>query len=466
MRARLSVIVSVLVGLLAVGLGLPLAVSNARAAQQELFIDRLSDTLYFASRAQRPISEASAAGLSAELARFDQVYGIAVTVVDRSEQVVAASRAEPPELDAAGRDRLHVALASRGSQAYPLIMPWDDRPLVLAEPVLVDGEVRGAVVTVSSTAELRLAEIRNWGVVTAAAVFALVLGLMVAVPLTNWILRPVRRLDEGTGRVAAAVRAGRPAEAVSDGSGPPELRRLTQSFDRMAATVTQALATQRAFVADASHQLRNPLTALRLRLSNLEGRVAPGAVEDHVAALEETERLSNVLDGLLALARAERDAGTDADAMVAVDQPVDDRIDAWRPLAEHCGLRLLRGGLRGLKVRIAPGGIETLLDALLDNAIKFTPSGGAVTVTVRPARDEPGWVAITVVDTGPGIRAEDLERATSRFWRAADQSNIEGSGLGLAIAARTVELAGGSLVLDLPEDGGLRVTVRLRRAFR
>lgn len=468
MRARLLVIVCVLVGLLAVGLGVPLAIADARAEQQTLFTDRLTDTIFFASRAQRPITEDSAVGLAEELARYDEVYGVAVTIVDRSERVVAASRPDPPVLDAEGRTRLQVALASRRSASYPLLLPWDTRPIVLAEPVLVDGEVRGAAITVSPTGPLRERELRIWSLVAAAVLVALCLGVLVAVPLTRWILRPVRRLDEGTGRVARSVLAGRPAEPVSDGTGPPELRRLTASFDRMAETVTQALAAQRAFVADASHQLRNPLTALRLRLSNLEGRVPPEAAEEHFAALEEAERLSGVLDGLLALARAERDSSGDSGAVTEIDRAVDDRLDAWRPLAEHTGLRLLRGGARGLWVRMAPGGIETLLDALLDNAIKFTPAGGSITVTVRPVRTDdaeadPG-VDIAVLDSGPGMDPDELERATDRFWRGPGQSNVEGTGLGLAIAARTAELSGGALRLELPCGGGLRVTARLPRA--
>ncbi|GAA4552448.1 HAMP domain-containing sensor histidine kinase [Pseudonocardia xishanensis] len=466
MRSRLLVIVCVLVGLLAVGLGVPLALANSRAAQQELFIDRLTDTIYFASRAQRPITEDTAPGLAEELARYDEVYGVAVTVVDRAGTTVAASRPDPPVLDEDGRERLQVALAGRRSAAPPLIWPWDTRPLVLAEPVLVDGEVRGAAISVSPTGALRAAEVQVWSLVAALVVLAVALGVLVALPVTRWILRPVRRLDEGTGRVTRAVLAGRPAEPVSDGSGPPELRRLTLSFDRMAESVTQALSTQRAFVADASHQLRNPLTALRLRLSNLEGHVGGGdAVEQHGAAMEEAERLSGVLDGLLALARAERDAGVDREADVPVDPAVDDRLDAWRPLADHTGLRLLRGGVRGLWVRIAPGGIETVLDALLDNAIKFTPPGGSITVTVRPVRGaEPAAVELAVIDTGPGMAPDELDRATDRFWRAPDQSNVDGSGLGLAIAARTVELAGGTLTLDLPPGGGLKVAARLLRA--
>jgi signal transduction histidine kinase len=226
----------------------------------------------------------------------------------------------------------------------------------------------------------------------------------------------------------------------------------------MAETVTGALAAQRAFVADASHQLRNPLTALRLRLSNLQGHVEAAAVEDHVAALEEAERLSTLLDGLLALARTERAAPL---VEVDVDAAVGDRVEAWRPLAEHIGLHLTRDGERGLVVTAPAGAIETVLDAVLDNAVKFTGAGGRINVHTG-VRD--GNVEIAVRDTGPGLSPEELERATDRFWRSPAQSNVDGSGLGLAIAARTVELAGGDLHLSSPADGGLAVVARLPRA--
>ncbi|GEL24395.1 two-component sensor histidine kinase [Pseudonocardia sulfidoxydans NBRC 16205] len=454
MRSRLLVTVLVLMGLLAAGLGVPLALADTRSAQQELFTDRLTDTIFFASIAQRPITEADASGLAAELARYQEVYGVQVAVLDRTRRLLASSGGAL-DLDENGRERVGLALANRRSEPYPYLLPWDERPVVLAEPVLVDGEVRGAAVTVSPTGALRAQELRVWGIVAGAFLLALVAGTLVALPVVRWILRPVRRLDEGTHRVAGAVLAGKPADPVADGSGPPELRRLTTSFDEMAETVIQALSAQRAFVADASHQLRNPLTALRLRLSNLDGHVAGPAAEDHVAAMEETERLSAVLDGLLALARAERVSVSET---VDVDTAVDDRVDAWRPLAEHTGLALRRTGSRGLAARAPVGGIETVLDALLDNAVKFTPPGGRIDVAVLGID---GAVEIGVRDTGPGIAADDLDRATDRFWRAPDQSNVEGSGLGLAIAARTAELAGGTLRLESPSDGGLRVVASL-----
>jgi signal transduction histidine kinase len=459
MRTRLLVIILVLVGLLAIGLGVPLALTTSQARQSQLFTQQLSDTIFYASLAERPVTQADTSGLTADLQRFDEVYGVAAMVVDRYGTQVATSRTYPPTLDAAGRERVALALANRRSEVYPLRWPWDERPFVIAEPVLVDTEVRGAAVTVAPTNDLRAYELRVWLIVLAAVLLALTLAVLVALPIVRWILRPVRRLDEGTGRVASAVLAGGAPDPVADGSGPPELRRLSASFDRMAETVAQAYGAQRAFVADASHQLRNPLTALRLRLSNLEGHVDAVAEEDHVAALEEAERLSTLLDGLLALARAERTAPL---VPLDVDAGVDDRIDAWRPLAEHSGLRLGREGPRGLAVTATAGAIETLLDAVLDNAVKFTPRGGAVTVTLDATEHD---VEISVRDTGPGIPPDELERATDRFWRSPAQSSVDGSGLGLAIAARTVELAGGELRLSSPRDGGLRVAARLPRRW-
>jgi signal transduction histidine kinase len=457
-RARLLVIVLVLVGLVALGLGGLLAWTSAQFAQQGFFTRRLTDTVFLASLAQRPITEADSAELGPLLARYQEVYGATVHVVTADGRAFASSAGGEPGLNAEDRDGLSAALAGRRSEPPSLQMPWDPAPLVIAEPVLVDGEVRGAVVTSSPTGALHARELRVWALIAAAVLLALGSGVLVSLPVVRWILRPVRRLDEGTGRVAAAVLAGGGAAPVSDDTGPPELRRLSASFDRMAETVTGALAAQRAFVADASHQLRNPLTALRLRLSNLNGHVDAAATEDHVAALEEAERLSTLLDGLLALARTERSAPL---AEVDVDAAVGDRVEAWRPLAEHTGLVLARDGERGLTVCAPAGAIETVLDAVLDNAVKFTGAGGRVTVHTG-ASD--GAVEIAVRDTGPGLPPEELERATDRFWRSPTQSNVEGSGLGLAIAARTAELAGGSLRLSSPPDGGLAVVARLPRA--
>jgi signal transduction histidine kinase len=258
---------------------------------------------------------------------------------------------------------------------------------------------------------------------------------------------------------------------VGDGRGPPELRRLSRHFDQMAAGVTHALESQRAFVADAGHQLRNPLTALRLRLQNVGAALAvpdaqadpelmAGLREEHAAALEETDRLAGVLDALLELARAE--GRPFHPVAVRIDPVLTDRLEAWRVLAAHDGLRLERRGPGGLVVHTDPLLLATVLDAVLDNALKYSPPGGEIAMTT--ARVD-GRVEIAVRDHGPGLAPEELARATDRFWRGTSAvAGHTGSGLGLAIAARGTERGGGELALELPDDGGLRVVLRFQRA--
>ena len=212
MRARLLVIVLVVVGLVAAGLGGLLAWTTAQAAQEGFFTRRLTDTVHLASLVQRPLTDAAGADLDALLDRYRQVYGVSVYVVTADGTPFAPSAPAAP-LDATARERLDAALAGRRSEPPPLQMPWDGAPLVIAEPVLVDGEVRGAVVTVSPTTALHERELRTWALIAAAVLLALALGVLVSLPVVRWILHPVRRLDEGTGRVASRRPRGRRGRA-------------------------------------------------------------------------------------------------------------------------------------------------------------------------------------------------------------------------------------------------------------
>ena len=491
MRTRLLVVVSVLVGLLAVGLGVPLATAAASAETQRVFVDRLGDTARAAAIAQRPVADADLAGLAAELTRFGEQDDLTVAVVDRQGRALAGSR-PGPVLDDPQR-RVAAALAGQRSERPDTLWPWSTGPMLLAEPVLVGGEVRAAVVTESPTGGPRRAVLLVWLVLAAVGALALAVAALAALPLVRWILAPVERLDTGMSRVDAAVRSGRRAEPVGAERGPPELRRLTEHFDRMAATVSSTLDAQRAFVADAGHQLRNPLTALRLRLQNLgsdlaraEGALAPGVSDgelagvrdEHAAALDEVDRLAGVLDGLLALARAE--GAPPVSVAVRLDPVLDDRAEAWGVLAEHGGLDLVRGGPRDLVVRTDPDTVATVLDAVLDNAVKYGPSGTAVELTTARVEDH---AEVSVRDHGRGLAPDELGRATDRFWRSPLRADAgaavpgvpastdpttptapaapTGSGLGLAIAARAADRGGGVLLLHLPPGGGLRVTLRL-----
>jgi len=161
-----------------------------------------------------------------------------------------------------------------------------------------------------------------------------------------------------------------------------------------------------------------------------------------------------VLEALLALARTEGRAV--APVEMRVDPVLDERLESWSVLAEHGGLSLHRAGPRGLVVHSDPVTVATVLDAVLDNAVTYSPRGTAVELTT--ARVE-GVVEIAVRDHGPGLAPEELDHATERFWRG-DPVADGGSGLGLAIAARGAERAGADLSLELPDDGGLRVVMR------
>jgi signal transduction histidine kinase len=463
-RTRLLGSFVTVVAILVLGLGIPLALTFAQNLQSALFVDRAADTSRYASLSQRLLEQGgSDPGLDDQLISYQNVYDVRIAVFDRGDQAPDGSfRALAPSgagIDAKNpvvHEDLVNARAGRGTQQDSLLMPWNGAPMVVAEPVLVNGEVRGVVVTSSPTDRTRTLIWLSWAAILVGGVLAVGLAVLVALPLVRWMLRPVLLLDNATAALLPAIVNGRKVDPVGSDIGPPELRRLTRSFDQMAVSVSDVLAAQRAFVADASHQLRNPLTALRIRLSNLEGHVDPDVQEQQAAALEEADRLNRILDELLAMARAE---SSSVDPIpVDVDQVVAARLRAWQAVATAKGVALVLDGEPGGTALAPPRGVETVLDALLDNALKFTADDSLVTVEVHRRDDR---VRLAVRDHGPGLQPEELERATDRFWRSAAHQNVRGSGLGLAIVRLLVERVGGTVVLDLPEDGGLRVAFDL-----
>jgi signal transduction histidine kinase len=227
----------------------------------------------------------------------------------------------------------------------------------------------------------------------------------------------------------------------------------------MADALSDAMERQRAFVAHASHQLRNPLTALRLRVEELGPSVTDEVGQtEHRLALEESDRLAQVLDGLLTLARAERGA----DKMVVVDAAAlaVSRVAAWQPLARRQRIQLtVSTPPRPAYASAAPTALDQSLDALIDNAVKFTDEGGRVDVAVYKLD---GGVAIHVRDNGRGMTSAQLKQATERFWRAADAQNISGAGLGLTIVAVLVDVSGGRLTMRQAIPRGLDAALWFR----
>ncbi len=457
MRARLFVLLLTLLACVIAALQVPLAFSYAVSEQQTVFIDRLNDTDRFASIAQDGIQQPEdLAALKQEAERYDEVYGIPVAVLNSEGQPVVQSREGLARMLANPEVKSRIQDASSGRRAEePLVQwPWDSEPLVVAEPFGTGGEVAGVVVTMSPTDRFRGQVWRAWTVLALGGLLALVVFAAVAAVLSRWILRPVESLDAA----AHALAEGGIDTRVPESAGPPELRRLARSFNEMARTVHSSLEQQRAFVAEASHQMRNPLTALLLRLGNLGEELPPEADREYKEVRREGERLQRVLEELLALARAEKHLG--AVQAQDVGPLVDDRLGAWRPSADARDLILIREGEAAATAVVDAESISRVLDEVLDNAIKYASPGGQVSASVTATEDA---VRISVADDGEGLPADELSHVTDRFWRSPRHSNVLGSGLGMAIVATLVATFGARLEVAAAEPHGLVVTLVLPR---
>ncbi|MER5737703.1 MULTISPECIES: HAMP domain-containing sensor histidine kinase [unclassified Streptomyces] len=459
MRTRLLPLLIVLMAGVLLALGFPLAASLAAAQQQRVVVDRLDDGARFAALAQfagdlATGSDERRTTLGGELASYHDVYGIRAGIFFRDNRAMAAA----PEdwvvpYEGESRRAFNEALLGRRSHDPPQVWPWQPHArLTIASPVVRDGDVVAVVVTDSPTGPLRARILRGWLVIFAGEAAAMLLAVGAAVRLTGWVLRPVRVLDGVTHDIAT----GRMNSRVAEAGGPPELRRLARSFNEMADHVEESLEQQRAFVADASHQLRNPLAALLLRIELLALELPEGN-EEIASVRTEGKRLARVLDDLLDLALAEHAEAdlrlTDVGALTA------ERIASWRPVADDKGV-LLVGECGAATGWADPVALSSALDAVVDNALKFTPAGERVTVRVLPGKDS---VEVVVADLGPGLTEEELARVGDRFWRSGRHQNVKGSGLGLSIARVLLTATGGGIAFAPNDPHGLRVTVTVPR---
>ena len=328
----------------------------------------------------------------------------------------------------------------------------------VAVPVLVGDDVIGAVrITYpAGVIEDRVDDrVRSLTVVAAiTVVMAVIVALVVAASVT----RPLRSLRRTTERLAGGDLTAR----AETSGGPPEVRDLAVAFNQMSERTQQLVDGQREFAGDASHQLRTPLTALRLRLeqaSELLESDPAGARARLESASAETERLQHVITGLLALARADgRSAPSEPVDVVAVAR---DRSAMWKPLAEEQGVEVrVDAAGTGLFALAVPGSLEQVLDNLVDNALAVAPPASAIELRVRRSDRQ---VILAVADRGPGMTPEQIARSFDRFWRAAD-ADRPGTGLGLAVVQHLARASGGDVELAARPGGGLVATVRLPAA--
>jgi signal transduction histidine kinase len=313
-------------------------------------------------------------------------------------------------------------------------------------------DTAGAVRLSSPTAPIDEAVYQFWALLAAACAVVLAISAAVAVGLATWIARPVRALESATRQLAdgdtepAAVRLG----------GPPELRRLAETFNRTAQRLHTVLAARGSFVEHASHQLKSPLAALRLRLENLEPDVAPDGTENLEAALGETDRLDRMVNTLLDLTLIERREEQPEPVDVAAEAV--ERAAIWQPLAAERAVTVHADVSGSVWALTAPGMIEQILDNLISNALQVAPTGSVIRLSAAPVSG--GRIELHVADTGPGLPPEERERAFDPFWRAPGAPR-GGTGLGLTLVRKLAEADGGQVRLDPVMPSGNDAVVTL-----
>ena len=324
-----------------------------------------------------------------------------------------------------------------------------------AVPVASGGLVRGAVRVTYPTGEVDDRSRRYWLGLAGVALVSLVVVAGVGVVIARSITRPLREIEEA----ASDIGEGDLARRVPETSGPPEVRSLAKAFNRTTARLEDLVGSQEAFVADASHQLRTPLTGLRLRLENLQADADGDAAADLQDAVAETERLARLVDGLLVLARADR---APSRWPAAGSRSV---RSSWRvPRAGDRSPRSGRWPSRSRCPRARPWWPTPTAWRRCSTTTSPTPS-------TWPRRDRRSrWrpnrrgarTSVHVVDHGPGLTASERARAFDRFWQAEPgEKALGGSGLGLAIVAKLVAADGGTARLEESAGGGIDALVDL-----
>ena len=365
-------------------------------------------------------------------------------IVDQQGRVVADSSPGSIGEDFSNRAEIAAALNADIAQDQRRSETLDQEILATAVPIVRDGERAGAVrITQRVDAVSRAVWQATIGLVLVGLI-VLALGLAAGALLAGTIAKPLRRLAAATRRAGEGDLSVRvPIE------GSREQREVGGAFNEMTARVQRMVDAQRDFVADASHQLRTPLTGLRLRLEEAAATAEGPAAEQVEGALEEVDRLSGVVTELLVLSEA------------GAARPPDAATDLHGAARRACerysshDVELSVSGASSL-VHSTPADVDRILDVLIENAIDYGPAGQSIRLVVGPGRVE-------VIDQGPGLAPGEEETIFARFHRGTvgRASRRRGTGLGLPIARELAARWDGTVTLANVPGGGAVGTLTL-----
>jgi two-component system, OmpR family, sensor kinase len=452
LRARLVVAFAYVLLLVIVALEVPLALNLSNRVDAEIKSEARNQADLVAAGASGKLGD------ERQLARLvdsaETSLGGRVLVVDARGRVLADSAGPGSRGDSyASRPEIRTALAGRADQGERHSASLDTDILYTAAPIAQSGRTVGAV-RITESVDAVNDEVRNDVIaLIGVGVVALLLGVVVAWLLAGSLAKPLRGLAGAARRVAHGD-----LDARADVEGSAEQREVATAFNDMTGRMASTLRGQRDFVANASHQLRTPLTGLRLRLEAAALKTEDPAVERELTAAEhETERLARLLSELLTLAGGgERPAAQPLD----VAETIEAARARWQGPAEQSDheLRVVEGPPS--VVAASPEDLAAILDNLMENALNYSPAGTAVTLTWTSDGE---IVRLAVVDEGPGIDPEESERLFQRFYRGSASANgASGTGLGLAVVESLAARWGGDVTLRNRREGGARAEVALK----
>jgi signal transduction histidine kinase len=437
-----------------VAFGVPLGVSLGKRVDSEVRAQARSQAEVVAASAPELLEHSQNAVLQRLVTQSAEAQRGRVIVVDKTGKVIADS-AGRAEIGAsyASRPEIAAALGGRTFQEVRRSDVLNQDLLATAVPVLRGGQPIGAVrVTQSNSAvgdATRSAVLRLVGL----GAIVLLLGGLAGALIARETSRPIGRLEGAARQVEGGDLTTRaPVE------GSSEQRALARSFNRMTERLERLLRSQQDFVADASHQLRTPLTGIRLQLEELRDEVTPDEprAAELDAALAEVDRLAGIVNELLILGRAgEREMPAE---VIDVDGGVEQAIGRWRKSAEEAGIRLAHDRNGGAPSCVcARSDFDRVLDSLIENAVLYSPRGSQVRVLTTPER-------IEVLDRGPGLEPGEEELVFERFHRGrAGRRGRPGTGLGLSIARELASAWGGGVTIANRSGGGTRAVITLPR---
>lgn len=431
-----------------VALEVPLALSLRQRLDDEVKQQARSSANVVSVLAHSAIEQGDDAALQSvvELTSKD-VRGRVVVVDEKGDLLADSVGASDVGTSLASRPEIRTALSGRTAQITRNSSTLGRELLATAVPILDSGRTTGAVRVTQDVNDVSEAFKRTVAGLVLIGLAVLAVGLIAGIIIARGIARPLRRF-EGTAR---AIADG-DLEARAPIEGSLEQRELAQTFNDMTDRLAGSLEAQSRFVADASHQLRTPLTGLRLRLEEARARNADPGVEselDH--GIDEVDRLARTVEELLVLSQTgERDSRTEAIGLADLLRSAEAR---WSPIAESAGHQLVASASGSAQVQASRADLDRVLDALLENAIAYSPDGAPVELTLRGRQ-------VSVRDHGPGIDSAEQEVVFERFYRgSAGVARSGGTGLGLAIARELARRWHADVTIEDADEGGAIATI-------